>query len=63
MTYPADALVLRSAGGLRYLFNIPYGVGKAALDRMAADMAFELRKQKIAVVSLWPGAGSLRVCD
>lgn len=45
-----------SAGGLRYLFNVAYGVGKAATDRMAADMAVELRKQNVACVSLWPGA-------
>lgn len=45
-----------SFGGLRYLFNVAYGVGKAATDRMAADMAVELRKQNVACVSLWPGA-------
>lgn len=45
-----------SAGGLRYLFNVAYGVGKAANDRMAADMAVELRKKNVACVSLWPGA-------
>jgi dehydrogenase/reductase SDR family protein 1 len=25
---------ISSGGGLRYLFNVPYGVGKAACDRM-----------------------------
>ncbi|CAH3167904.1 unnamed protein product [Porites lobata] len=45
-----------SPGGLRYLFNVAYGVGKAANDRMAADMAVELKKQNVACVSLWPGA-------
>jgi len=45
-----------SPGGLRYLFNIPYGVGKEALDRMSVDCAIELRKQKVSCVSLWPGA-------
>jgi len=45
-----------SMGGLRYLFNVPYGVGKEALDRMAADCAHELRKYNVACVSLWPGA-------
>lgn len=45
-----------SFGGLRYLFNVSYGVGKAANDRMAADMAVELKKQNVACVSLWPGA-------
>lgn len=42
------------AGG-RYLINVAYGVGKAAVDRMAADMAHELRPHGVAVVSLWPG--------
>ncbi|ETN75952.1 oxidoreductase, short chain dehydrogenase/reductase family protein [Necator americanus] len=47
---------ISSAGGLRYLFNIPYGVGKEALDRMSADMAVELKPKNVCVVSLWPGA-------
>jgi len=47
---------ISSAGGLRYIFNVPYGVGKAAVDRMAQDTAHELRKHNVAVVSLWPGA-------
>jgi len=49
-------LFVSSAGGLSYLFNVAYGVGKAASDRMAADMAMELKSHSIAVVSLWPGA-------
>ncbi|KAK5986993.1 DeHydrogenases Short chain [Trichostrongylus colubriformis] len=47
---------ISSAGGLRYLFNVPYGVGKQALDRMSADMAFELKSKNVCVVSIWPGA-------
>ncbi|XP_031572479.1 dehydrogenase/reductase SDR family member 1-like [Actinia tenebrosa] len=47
---------ISSFGGLSYLFNIPYGVGKAANDRMMADMAIELKKSNIAAISLWPGA-------
>jgi dehydrogenase/reductase SDR family protein 1 len=46
---------ISSGGGLRYLFNVPYGVGKAACDRMAADCAYELKKHNVAMVSLWPG--------
>ncbi|MEM6928624.1 MAG: SDR family NAD(P)-dependent oxidoreductase [Myxococcota bacterium] len=42
------------AGG-RYYLNVAYGVGKAGVDRMAADMAHELREREVAVVSLWPG--------
>ncbi|XP_056149284.1 dehydrogenase/reductase SDR family member 1 isoform X1 [Lampris incognitus] len=49
-------VVISSMGGLRYLFNVPYGVGKAACDRLAADTAFELKSRGVASVSLWPGA-------
>ena len=44
-----------SIGASSYLFNIAYGVGKAALDRMTADMAVELRNEGVTVISLWPG--------
>ncbi|XP_022339592.2 dehydrogenase/reductase SDR family member 1-like [Crassostrea virginica] len=46
---------ISSAGGLAYLFNVPYGIGKEACDRMAADCAVELRKHNVAHVSIWPG--------
>ncbi|VDN40196.1 unnamed protein product [Gongylonema pulchrum] len=46
---------ISSAGGLFYLFTVSYGVGKAAMDRMASDMAAELRSRGVTVVSLWPG--------
>ncbi|XP_072479684.1 dehydrogenase/reductase SDR family member 1 [Notamacropus eugenii] len=48
-------VVISSLGGLQYLFSVPYGVGKAACDRMAADCAQELRRHGVAYVSLWPG--------
>ena len=53
-----DGLIVNisSPGGLRYLFNVVYGVGKAAVDRMAADCAVELRRDNVTMVSLWPGA-------
>ena len=41
-------------GAERYRYNVAYGVGKAALDKMTRDMAEELRPYDIAVVSLWP---------
>nr|XP_033817791.1 dehydrogenase/reductase SDR family member 1-like isoform X2 [Geotrypetes seraphini] len=49
-------VVISSIGGLMYFSNVPYGVGKEACDRLAADCAIELRKHSIAYVSLWPGA-------
>ncbi|KAK2821958.1 hypothetical protein Q5P01_022023 [Channa striata] len=49
-------ITISSMGGLRYLFSVPYGVGKAACDRLAADMAVELKRRGVVSVSLWPGA-------
>lgn len=46
---------ISSPGAVRYTHNVPYGVGKAALDRMTADFAHELYDHSVAVVSLWPG--------
>ncbi|XP_008067906.1 dehydrogenase/reductase SDR family member 1-like [Carlito syrichta] len=48
-------VVISSTGGLQYMFNVPYGVGKAACDRLAADCAHELRCHGVSYVSLWPG--------
>ncbi len=45
-----------SRGGEGYTFSVAYGVGKAGVDRLAADMAVELREHEIAAVSLWPSA-------
>ena len=39
----------------KYVGNVPYGVSKAATDKMTADMAHELREHQVAVVSLYPG--------
>jgi NAD(P)-dependent dehydrogenase (short-subunit alcohol dehydrogenase family) len=35
--------------------NVPYGVSKAATDKMTSDMAVELKPHGVAVVSLYPG--------
>ncbi len=35
--------------------NVPYGVSKAAADKMTSDMAEELRAYDVAAVSLYPG--------
>jgi dehydrogenase/reductase SDR family member 1 len=39
----------------RYMANLIYGVAKTAVDRMAADMAHDLRDYGIAAVALYPG--------
>ncbi|MDJ0581661.1 SDR family NAD(P)-dependent oxidoreductase [Crocosphaera sp.] len=46
---------ISSWGGLSYIFGAAYGVGKAACDRLAADMAVELKADNITSISLWPG--------
>ena len=46
---------ISSWGGLSYIFGVAYGAGKAACDRMAADMAVELKPYHIASISVWPG--------
>jgi NAD(P)-dependent dehydrogenase (short-subunit alcohol dehydrogenase family) len=43
-----------ATAGQGYSENVVYGVSKAAVDRMAADMAHELRSHNVAVVSLCP---------
>jgi len=40
--------------GRLYSENVAYGVSHAAIDRMAADMAIELKPHKVAMVSLSP---------
>jgi dehydrogenase/reductase SDR family member 1 len=39
----------------KHVANTLYGVAKAATDKMAADMAHELRPHGVTVVSLYPG--------
>jgi len=46
---------ISSHGAESYLLSTPYGVGKAAIDRVTRDTAQELRPHGVAVVSLWPG--------
>jgi dehydrogenase/reductase SDR family protein 1 len=45
---------ISSTGAVRYAENVAYGVGKAGVDKLAADMAEELRPYNVACVSLWP---------
>lgn len=42
-------------GGRHYFNNVAYGVCKAAVDRLSADTAHELKDHGVAVFSLYPG--------
>jgi dehydrogenase/reductase SDR family member 1 len=39
----------------KHIGNVPYGVAKAATDKLTADTAHELKPFDVAVVSLYPG--------
>jgi NAD(P)-dependent dehydrogenase (short-subunit alcohol dehydrogenase family) len=44
-----------SYGGRIYMHGPAYGAGKAGVDKMAMDMAIDLKKYDVASVSLWLG--------
>ncbi|MCC5578007.1 SDR family NAD(P)-dependent oxidoreductase [Microtetraspora sp. AC03309] len=46
---------ISSFGTRRHLHSVLYGVSKAALDKMTADMAVELGDHDVTVLSLWLG--------
>ena len=50
-----------SFGGVKYVFDVGYGVGKAGLDRLTADMAAELKPYNVYAVTLYPGAAVTEV--
>lgn len=45
-----------SSGSVHYAFGPAYGVPKAGIDKMAADMAVDFRDAGIAAVSIWMGS-------
>ncbi len=51
------ALVVHTSsfGGRIYMHGPAYGAGKAAVDKMAHDMAVDFRPHEVAVVSIWMG--------
>jgi dehydrogenase/reductase SDR family protein 1 len=44
---------------LVYRYNMLYGVGKAAGERMTRDMALDLKDLGVAVVSIWPNGAAV----
>jgi dehydrogenase/reductase SDR family protein 1 len=46
---------ITSSGAARYAQCVAYGVAKAATEKLALDMAEELRPHNIASVAFWPG--------
>ena len=57
-------VTISSWSGMSYLFGAAYGAGKSACDRLAADMAVELKPDNIASISIWPGiVGTEQITD
>ena len=52
---PPLMVLVSSFGGKSYTFNVAYGVGKAAIDRLALDMSLQLKEHGVATTSLYPG--------
>lgn len=50
-------LIVATSGytGVAYTYGVVFGLAKAAVDRMARDMAIELKPHGIASLSLWLG--------
>lgn len=54
---------ISSFGGYSYLFDVGYGVGKAGLDRLSADMATELNAHGVRSLTLYPGGAVTEVAQ
>jgi len=52
-----------SFGGHTYLFDVGYGVGKAGLDRLSADMAAELHEHGVRSLTLYPGGAVTEIAS
>ncbi|WP_166904143.1 SDR family NAD(P)-dependent oxidoreductase [Mycobacterium sp. DL440] len=52
-----SGLIVATSGyvGVTYTYGVVFGLCKAAVDRMARDMAIELQPHRVASVSLWQG--------
>jgi NAD(P)-dependent dehydrogenase (short-subunit alcohol dehydrogenase family) len=57
MTPQKSGLIVAISGyvGVTYTYGVVFGTCKAAVDRMARDMAIELLPHQVASISLWQG--------
>ncbi|BFM07109.1 SDR family NAD(P)-dependent oxidoreductase [Halioxenophilus aromaticivorans] len=57
MTKRNTGLIVAISGytGVAYTYGVVFGTSKSAVDRMARDMAIELKPHKVASISLWQG--------
>jgi NAD(P)-dependent dehydrogenase (short-subunit alcohol dehydrogenase family) len=52
-----SGLIVATSGyvGITYTYGVVFGLCKAAVDRMARDMAIELKPHSVSSISLWMG--------
>lgn len=57
MTPHKSGLIVAVSGytGVTYTYNVIFGTAKSAVDRMARDMAIELKPHNVTSLSLWQG--------
>ena len=57
MTPQKSGLIVALSGyvGVTYTYNVIFGTCKSGTDRMARDMAIELKPHNVASISLWQG--------
>jgi NAD(P)-dependent dehydrogenase (short-subunit alcohol dehydrogenase family) len=57
MTTQRSGLIVAISGyvGVTYTYGVVFGTCKAAVDRMARDMAIEMQPYDVASISLWQG--------
>lgn len=57
MVAQRSGLLVQTSGyvGVTYTYGVVFGLCKAAVDRMARDMAIELKPHGVASISLWMG--------
>ena len=48
-------VAINGFAGVTYTFGVVFGTAKSAVDRMARDMAIELKPHNVASISLWQG--------
>lgn len=58
MTQAGKGLIVftSASGAVHYVYGAAYGAHKAAVDKMAADMAEDLKEFGVAALSIWMGA-------
>lgn len=57
MVAQGHGLIVSTSSGsaVRYTFNVPFGVQKAGVNKLAIDMAADLRPCGVSSIVLWPG--------